>query len=128
MMKALTLTNPWAWLVVNGYKPIENRDWQITYRGPLVIHAGRKLGQEQLDHYMHVNHQFPHIRMPPIRDMHGGGIVGVVDLVDVVTSSDSPWFRGRYGHVFANARRCRFVPFVGKQGLFAVPDSMVIPL
>lgn len=126
MMKALTITNPWAWLVVYGFKPIENRDWQISYRGPLVIHAGRKCGQEQQDAYMHVQHQFPHIRMPKLRDMPGGGIVGLVELVDVVTVSDSPWFRGKFGHVFANPRPCQFMPMLGKQGLFPVPASSVI--
>jgi ASCH domain-containing protein len=26
-MKALSVRQPWAWLIVNGYKEVENRDW-----------------------------------------------------------------------------------------------------
>jgi ASCH domain len=38
-MRTLSLRQPWAWLVVNGYKDIENRSWRTNHRGPLVIHA-----------------------------------------------------------------------------------------
>jgi hypothetical protein len=40
-VKALTLTQPWASLVMAGVKRIETRGWQTRYRGPLVIHAAR---------------------------------------------------------------------------------------
>ena len=30
---ALSIRQPWAWLIVNGYKDIENRDWKTHYRG-----------------------------------------------------------------------------------------------
>jgi hypothetical protein len=37
-MKALSIKQPWAWLIVNGHKDIENRDWRsdnpgLKYRG-----------------------------------------------------------------------------------------------
>ena len=38
-MKALTLRPHWAWLVVNGYKDIENRSWRTRLRGRVWIHA-----------------------------------------------------------------------------------------
>lgn len=41
-MKALTLTQPWASLVVLGEKSIETRSWKTSYRGPLAIHAAKK--------------------------------------------------------------------------------------
>jgi len=37
---SLSIRQPWAWLIVQGHKPIENRTWPTTYRGPLLIHAG----------------------------------------------------------------------------------------
>lgn len=43
-MKALTLTQPWATLVAVGAKKIETRGWSTSYRGPLLIHAGKGLG------------------------------------------------------------------------------------
>ena len=41
-MKALSLTQPWATLVVTGAKRFETRSWTTTYRGPLLIHAAKK--------------------------------------------------------------------------------------
>lgn len=39
-MKALSVRQPWAWLIVNGYKDIENRDWSTQQRGRIWIHTG----------------------------------------------------------------------------------------
>ena len=41
-MKALTLHQPRASLVALGVKTIETRGWSTTYRGPLLIHAGKR--------------------------------------------------------------------------------------
>ncbi len=38
-LRVLSLRQPWAWLIVNGYKDIENRSWRTNHRGPLLIHA-----------------------------------------------------------------------------------------
>lgn len=38
-MKALSLLQPWASLVVMGTKTIETRSWQTGHRGSLLIHA-----------------------------------------------------------------------------------------
>ena len=40
-MKALSLTQPWASLVVIGAKCYETRSWATNYRGPLAIHASK---------------------------------------------------------------------------------------
>ena len=51
-MKALSLTQPWATLVVIGAKRIETRSWHTSYVGPLLIHAAKAIpsswGQLQL--------------------------------------------------------------------------------
>lgn len=39
-MKALTLREPWASLVLEGRKALETRSWATRYRGELAIHAG----------------------------------------------------------------------------------------
>ena len=39
-MKALTIKEPWASLIINGYKKYEFRSWKINYRGKVLIHAG----------------------------------------------------------------------------------------
>lgn len=40
-MKAITLFQPWASLIMDGRKTIETRSWKTNYRGVLAIHAGR---------------------------------------------------------------------------------------
>jgi len=35
----VTADDLWAWLVVNGYKDIENRSCRTNHRGPLLIDA-----------------------------------------------------------------------------------------
>ncbi len=44
---ALSLRQPWAWLVVSGHKDVENRVWRAAYRGPLLIHAGKAAPSER---------------------------------------------------------------------------------
>jgi ASCH domain len=45
-MKALSVRQPWAWLIVQGFKGIENRTWQTSFRGTVLIHAGMRIDQE----------------------------------------------------------------------------------
>jgi hypothetical protein len=46
-MKALSLWQPWASLVIMGAKAWETRSWTTTYRGTLLIHASAKKGSKR---------------------------------------------------------------------------------
>jgi hypothetical protein len=53
-MKALTISQPFASLISDGSKYIENRRWPTSYRGELAIHAGKGtqyLDKEELKEY-----------------------------------------------------------------------------
>jgi hypothetical protein len=41
-MKAITLWQPWAQLIVLGSKKIETRSWPTNHRGRTAIHAAKK--------------------------------------------------------------------------------------
>ena len=41
-MKAITVLQPWAWLLATGKKRCETRSWKTNYRGEILIHAGKK--------------------------------------------------------------------------------------
>lgn len=45
-MKALTIKQPWATLIVDGYKEYEFRSWKTNYRGKILIHAGLSLEKD----------------------------------------------------------------------------------
>lgn len=112
-MKCLSIRQPWAWLLVNGHKDIENRSWKTKFRGPLVIHAGKVLDRDGL---RWVREHFPDIKLPS--EFNLGGLVGVVTLRDVVQSSTSPWFFGPVGLVVDGGYPIPFVPQRGQLGLF----------
>ena len=48
-MKALTIKEPWASLIVQGFKKYEFRSWKTNYRGKILIHAG--LTREDVDRF-----------------------------------------------------------------------------
>lgn len=109
-MKALSIQQPWSWLIVNGHKDIENRDWPTRFRGPVLIHAGKRHDgpKDEWD--------WPGIERPARLDY--GGIVGEAEIIDCVSASSSPWFFGEYGFVIRNARPLPFRPCRGMLGFF----------
>lgn len=42
-MKAISLTQPWASLVIDGRKHIETRSWPTSFRGVVAIHAAKSI-------------------------------------------------------------------------------------
>ncbi len=40
-IKAITIHQPWATLIIAGIKQFETRGWQTNYRGKLAIHASK---------------------------------------------------------------------------------------
>lgn len=55
-MKALTISQPFASLIADGHKWIENRCWETRFRGWLAIHAGKGtqyLTKKELAEYPH---------------------------------------------------------------------------
>ena len=46
VIKAVTIIQPWASLITLGEKQIETRSWPANYKGPLAIHAGKKIDLE----------------------------------------------------------------------------------
>lgn len=128
-MKALSIRQPWAWLIVNGFKDIENRDWPTKLRGRVLVHAAKGMTHSEYtearafvyDLVRWHNLSLAAIeRFPKFHDMQRGGIVGAVDIVDCVSRSDSRWFFGRHGFVLANAEVLPFRPYKGALGFFEV--------
>lgn len=120
-MKALSIQQPWAWLIVNGHKDIENRTWETNYRGPIVVHTGKKFDREG---YNFVATQTD-IDLPMPDEFKLGGIVGTVEITDCVDHHDSPWFFGPYGFVLESPKKVMFREFPGRLGLFNISDELV---
>lgn len=116
-MKALCVKQPWAQLIVDGYKDVENRTWQTAYRGPILICASKKPDYAFTDILAEWNRIY-NLALTP-KDFPLGGVVGQATLIDIVTDSDSDWFDpGAFGWVLGNAAMYEFMPVKGRLGLF----------
>lgn len=118
---ALSVRPVFAWLIVMGIKDIENRTWSTKFRGKFFVHASKSINLTDYDWVrIHVPSVYPLIPAPD--KLPAGGIVGQVDLVDVVREHQSPWYmEDNYGFVLANAEVLPFTPIRGKLGFF-VPE------
>jgi ASCH domain len=117
-MKALSIRQPWAWLIINGFKDIENRSWPTKFRGKIYVHAGKVITDEEyLDAFLVA--QKNGVMLPLGHELERGGIVGEVEIVDCVNGSKSPWFFGEYGFVLREAKPIPFQPCKGALGFFS---------
>lgn len=116
-IKALSVQQPWAWLIVQGWKDIENRKWRTKFRGRCLIHASKKIDQRACRLLREKGYVLP-------KTFKTGGIVGETEVVDCVTESCSPWFEGPYGFVLKKSKPLPFKPCKGMLNFFNVPISM----
>lgn len=103
-MKAITLWQPWASLLVAGAdrpKTIETRPWRTEYRGRLLIHAAKQEPRWVRDAFFersplrdilrrHVaNAAIGFVELPALwKELPRGAVVGGVRLVDCVPTDD----------------------------------------
>jgi hypothetical protein len=122
-MKVIVIRQPWAWLIVHGFKDIENRTWKTRYRGTLLIQASANLPPRRK---LEEDCRFAGRRGAKLPEkFETGGIIGMVQLVDCVTSSRSKWFHGPVGWVLSKPKRLQFIPLKGRLGLFDPPPEII---
>lgn len=115
---ALSVRQPWAWLIVNGFKDLENRSWPTEFRGRVLIHAGKKYGPDERRDAEVVRLEFG-IAIPEVLEL--GGIVGSVEIYGCVKESASPWFcDGGYAFLLRNPELLPFRAMRGQLGFFNV--------
>jgi len=120
---ALSVRQPWAWAIVAGHKVIENRSAGSIRSGGMdcrriAIHAAVGMKQAEFDWgaWRLDKHG---LRCPWPDELPRGCIIGAVDIVDIISESDSEWFGGQMGLVLENAVMCDPIPAVGALGYFA---------
>lgn len=96
-MKVLTIKQPWATLIIDGYKKYEFRSWKTNYRGKILIHAGKSLEKEHNSKFeiYNLHHEY-------------GAIIGEADLIDCIKvdnefqeklEQENKLVYGNHGHV-----------------------------
>lgn len=74
-MKAITLHQPWASLMAAEIKRIETRSWGTSYRGPLAIHAGKKVVYDD---------ELLSLLNCTWESLPRGAVLCIVDLIEIV--------------------------------------------
>lgn len=96
-MKALTIKQPWASLITEGYKKYEFRSWKTNYRGKILIHSGLSLEKDMQERFKDYN-----------LDYQLGYIIGEAEIVDCILVDEKfneelrnidPIVYGRSNHV-----------------------------
>jgi hypothetical protein len=145
-MKALSIKQPWAWLICKGIKDVENRTWHI-HMPPLLnypatprriyIHASKVIddGAWNFIHHRVSTEIWDMIRTEDFyRSLVKGAIIGEVDIIGCQYRNPSAkdphiysvWHEvGMYGLLLANPILYdKPIPMKGKLGFFE-PDIPV---
>jgi len=129
-LKCLSISQPFAELVISGKKSIELRNWNTSFRGEFLIHAPIKIRTKDCK------------RLKIKKKLIVGAIVGKAILFDVKKYNSSSEIKAdrkhhlagkdfhnkKYGFILKNAKSFRIpIPWKGQLGFFEVnlPKTVV---
>jgi hypothetical protein len=127
---ALSVRQPWAWAIIYAGKDIENRspaairhfgipieetEGVVAHR--ICIHASRGMTRDEYDDAAAFMKSIG-VECPRPDQLVRGGIIGTVDVEDIVDEHESEWFFGPCGLLLANAKPCAPVFLPGALGYF----------
>lgn len=123
---ALSIRQPWAWLICHAGKDVENRDWPTRYRGHVLVHASKTMTRDDYSACcIFISSMRGKWRLPDYDVLRHecGGIVGETHIIDCVTHSGSPWFCGQYGFLLHGSLPLPFHPCKGALRFFPLEYS-----
>lgn len=94
-MKVISIKQPWASLIANNIKNIENRTWRTNFRGRILIHATIRPVFNKTPFELLTKKQ-----LKQVHEKYGyffpwwepkGAILGEVDIIDCVQNHPSIW-------------------------------------
>jgi hypothetical protein len=124
-IKALTIRQPWANLIVLREKTIETRTWNTNHRGKIAIHVAKKVDEAAIKPYLHK------------MNFYRGCIIATAEIVDVKYYCNQDEFLKdtekhllkiedcclpiNYGWIIENTKLLtKPIPWRGMPGLFGV--------
>lgn len=128
-MKALSVRQPWAWLIVHADeypepKRVENRDWlpPAKHLGTVLIHAGKQFDFQGFAWIQRERAELARLLEESEASRALGGVVGRVDVVKAIVDYNMPWAsrRSRYHWLLANPKPLPFFPCKGSLGFFEI--------
>lgn len=125
-MKMLSIQQPWADVIVNHGKNVENRAKNIRMRGYFAIHSSML---PRIDDFQYLKRHYK-INLDPNK-VELGAIVGVAELVDVMepgeTSSEFKKWRQKeyFGYILRNIIPLKkAIPCKGGRGIWPMPKKV----
>lgn len=142
----LTIIEPWATLIVLGYKNVENRSWYYGDMGQLVIHAGKNTSILKdgyaIDFYRRMLEDNSHLRdrwkSPQEVEAMAYANLGKIIGQATIEGADEPGWpsdilhrpwadREQYNWLLSNQKQYKEpIPYKGAQGLQRI-DTALIP-
>lgn len=77
-MKVITIKQPFATLIAEGYKEYEFRTWRTHYRGDILIHAGKGADKKAMERFAYLHLEYP-----------VGQIIGKAKIKDCIPVDDA---------------------------------------
>ena len=108
-MKAISIKEPFASMILSGEKTIETRTWKVNYRGDIVICVSKK----------------------PVSPISGFAvcIVNLIDCRPMVPNDEKKAcyeiYSGAWSWILTNIRRIKQFPVKGQLGLFNIDNSKI---
>jgi hypothetical protein len=118
---ALSVRQPWAWAIMEGGKPVENRSAAAVRHGMkpgrICIHAAKGMTREEYeaarDFMASIGVMCPHPSQ-----LVFGAIIGTVTVTEIVKEHPSPWFFGPCALVLADPQPILPIDCTGALGYF----------
>lgn len=123
-MRAISLWQPWASLIADGRKRYETRHWSTNYRGPLAIHAAKRIDRDACLSFGYGADAIPRGVILCVVELTGC-LRMTADMVNLISNQNESeyvagnWAVGRYAWQMVNPVKLeRVCHVVGRQGLF----------
>lgn len=130
---AISVRQPWAWAIIHGGKPLENRSakaisFMVPLRGRRAVHSSKGLTREEYESAAEFMAGLG-ITVPPAIELKRGGVIGSINVTGAISESASPWFFGPRALVLEDPQPCDFIPAVGQLGYFRwkPADPSIVP-
>lgn len=140
-MKAITIIQPWCWLLAAGVKQYETRSWQTNQRGLFVLHASKRTrASDEAFEDLFYEHEdlFTAQGVNGPDDLAYGSAIGTALLAQCHRTDDQvwrvtdierdlgDWSPGRFAWEFSRAYLLpEPIPYRGQQGIWAFPDKLL---
>lgn len=121
-MKCISIRQPWAQLIIDGHKNIENRKWKTNFRGRILVHASLTIDQIAVKENLNYLSRSPFFTT--------GCILGSIEIIGIITETTLSdkyrlWFEGPFGWVLENpVRFIKPIPYKGQLSIFEVPENI----